>query len=362
MIIDAHQDIAYNILAHRRDYTRPVAETRALEGPREYDVATLGLPDALAGGVGVVFGTLYVAPADSGLAQKGRCYGTADEARELALEQLAVYRGLARHPQVRLVETRADLAAVRASWDRGEPVQGIVLLMEGADPIRTPAETAEWYAAGVRLVGPAWKRTRYCGGTGEPGPLTAEGRALMGELRRAGIALDVSHMAEASFWEALDLFDGPVVASHSNCRALVPLGRPDRHLSDPMIRALVERDAVIGVVLYNRFLDDDWAYERGKSALGLDSALRHIDHICQIAGDARHVAIGSDFDGGFGAEAIPRELDSVADLGRIGAALRATGLGAADVEAVLSGNWLRILERTLPEDASDKQRQDTQLC
>lgn len=349
MIIDAHQDIAYNILAHQRDYTRAVAETRALEGPRALDIATLGLPDALAGGVGLVFGTLYVSPHGTGTTPAERCYRDAEQARALALEQLALYRELAHHPQIRLVESRADLAAVRTAWERGAPVQGIVVLMEGADPIRTPAEAAEWHAAGVRLVGPAWQRTRYCGGTGAPGPLTPEGRALMGELRRAGLTLDVSHMAEASFWEALELFDGPLVASHSNCRALVPRGRPDRHLSDAMIRALVERDAVIGVVLYNRFLDDDWTYEQGKAALGLDRVLRHIDHICQIAGDAAHVAIGSDFDGGFGAEGIPRELDSVADLPRIGAALRDAGFSAADTQAVLADNWLRILERTLPD-------------
>ncbi len=348
MIIDAHQDIAYTMVALGRDYTRSVAQTRALEGPRPRDIATLGLPDALRGGVGLVFGTLFVEPADSTLEPGARGYRTAEEAHAMAQEQLAVYRRLAEHPQITLVQTSADLAAVRAARERGQPHQGIVVLMEGADPIRTPEEAAAWHAAGVRLVGPAWRRTRYSGGTGAPGPLTPAGRALMRELRRAGLALDVSHMAEASFWEALELFDGPVVASHANCRALVPDRVPDRHLSDAMIRALVARDAVIGVVLFNRFLDDAWDYAGGKETLGLDAVVRHIDHICQIAGDARHVAIGSDFDGGFGSEAIPRELDSVADLPRVGEALLRAGWREQDVRALLGDNWLRALGAILP--------------
>ncbi|GAB4189343.1 MAG: membrane dipeptidase [Roseiflexaceae bacterium] len=348
MIIDAHQDIAYNMVALGRDYTRPVAQTRALEGPRTRDIATLGLPDALSGGVGLVFATLFVEPAGTTLGPASRGYRTPDEAHTQAQEQLAVYRRLAEHPQVTLVQNRADLAAVQAAWAGGEPQQGIVVLMEGADPIRTPEEASAWQAAGVRLIGPAWRRTRYSGGTAAPGPLTPAGRELMRELRRAGLALDVSHMAEASFWEALELFDGPVVATHANCRALVPERLPDRHLSDEMIRALVTRDAVIGVVLFNRFLDDGWDYGSSKDALGLDAVVRHIDHICQIAGNAHHVAIGSDFDGGFGSEAIPRELDSVADLPRVGEALLRAGWREQEVQALLSGNWLRALQTILP--------------
>lgn len=348
MIIDAHQDIAYNVLTFGRDYTRSVAQTREIEGPRVRDIATLGLPDALRGDVGLVFGTLFVEPADSILEPGTKGYSTPDEAHAMAQKQLAVYQRLAEHPHITLVQTRADLAALQAARARGEPRQGIVMLMEGADPIRTPAQASDWHAAGVRLVGPAWRRTRYSGGTGAPGPLTPAGRELMRELRRAGLALDVSHLAEASFWEALELFDGPVVASHANCRALVPNRLPDRHLSDEMIRALVARDAVIGVVLFNRFLDDTWDGAGGKETLGLDAAVRHIDHICQIAGNARHVAIGSDFDGGFGSEAIPRELDTVADLPRIGEALLRAGWREGDVRALLGDNWLRMLDAILP--------------
>jgi membrane dipeptidase len=156
-------------------------------------------------------------------------------------------------------------------------------------------------------------------------------------------------MAEESFWQAIDLFDGPVIASHSNCRALVSESRADRHLSDAMIRALLGRGAVIGMALYNAFLAAEYVGGDAKERYGLDRLLRHIDHICQIAGDARHVAIGSDLDGGLGREQIPRELDSAADMPRIADALSAGGYADADVAAIMGDSWLRFLEAALPE-------------
>lgn len=348
-IVDAHQDIAFNVVNHGRDFRRPVAETRAAEGDRSADIATLGLPDAVEGGVGLVFGTLYVAPASAQHLAGEKVYNDAEQAHRQAREQLEVYRDLAGDPQIPLVLTRRDLRALRDGSARGERRLGIVVLMEGADPIREPAEAGEWHAEGVRIVGPAWGATRYSGGTGAPGPLTKDGRALMREMSRAGLALDVSHMAERSFWEAMDLFEGPVLASHSNCRALVPGPRDDRHLSNAMLKALIERGGVVGTVLFNRFLDAGWSPAAGKGAVSIESAVRHIDHVCQLAGSARHAAIGSDLDGGFGCEAIPREIDSVADLRRIGEALGAAGFADADIEAIMGGNWLRLLESVLPD-------------
>ena len=354
IIVDAHQDIAFNAFAYGRDYRDSVAGTRAREGVRERNNATVGLPDALAAGVGVVFGTLFVLPHTDKRISSTYLYHTQDEAHAQAREQLAFYRQLAcADRRVQIIETRSNLAALQESWNSGAPQQGIVVLMENADPVRTLDEVAEWYDLGVRLIGPAWTANRYTGGTGTPGPLTADGRALLREMERVGMVLDVSHMAEEAFWQAMDMFGGTVVATHANCRVFVPGERSDRQLSDAMIKALVERDAVIGVVLYNRFLDGGWTLERGKEALGLDTVVRHIDHICQIAGDARHAGIGSDFDGGFGREAIPRELDSVADLPRLTEALHHAGFAASDVEQIMGENWLWLLERTLPECVGD---------
>ena len=221
---------------------------------------------------------------------------------------------------------------------------GMLLLMENADPISKPTELYEWVNGGLRIVGPAWRGSRYAGGTGEPGPLTALGRGLLGEMQRLGVILDISHLAEESFWQALDLFTGPVIASHANCRVFTPT---DRHLSDEMIRALIARDAVIGTVLANKFLDPAWA---PGAPLPLNVVIRHIDHICELAGDATHCALGSDFDGGFGAESTPDGFDSVADLSKIADTLSAHGYTSADIESIMGGAWLRLLRRSLPAE------------
>jgi membrane dipeptidase len=352
MYVDGHLDIAYNVVSAGRDFTRSVAATRQIEQPpsEAMGTCTVALPDLLGGAVGVVFGTLFTLPASamSSDLPRERVYRTADEAHAQALEQLEVYRELAGRPEVRLIERRADLAAQRVAWQRGERQLGIVVLMENGDPIREPGEAAWWAEQGVRIVGPAWQATRYCGGTKAPGPLTALGRALMPELERAGLVLDVSHMAEESFWQALDLFGGTLIASHSNCRALAPERSADRHLSDAMIKALLERDAVIGAVLFNGFIAAEYQKDDPKAGYPLARLVRHIDHICQIAGDARHCAIGSDLDGGLGREHIPAELDSCADLARLAEALIAAGYSQADVDLIMGGNWIRMLESVLP--------------
>jgi membrane dipeptidase len=178
-----------------------------------------------------------------------------------------------------------------------------------------------------------------------PGPLTDAGRELMGQLDKSRLILDVSHMSDESFFEALKLFHGKVIASHSNCRALVPT---DRQLSDEMIHALISRNSVIGSVFYNQFLLKDWKTGMAKSQVTLNHVVQHIQHICSIAGDSLHVAIGSDLDGGFGVENIPMEIDTVTDLGKLASALSDGGFSEADIEAVMNRNWLRILKETLP--------------
>jgi membrane dipeptidase len=352
LYVDGHLDIAYNVIAAGRDVTRTVAEIRAAEGAPlpSMGSCTVSLPDLAIGGVGLVFGTLFTLPAAalSTDLPAEQSYRSAEEAHAQALAQLAIYRGLVEAGWLRLIGSRADLTEHRVAWEAGDRTVGMVLLMENGDPIREPAEASWWRGQGVRIVGPAWQATRYCGGTRAPGPLTDLGRALMPKLSRAGLILDISHMAEESFWQSLDLFGGPVIASHSNCRALVAESRADRHLSDAMARAVIERGGVIGMVLYNAFLAAEYVKDDPKELYGLDRLLRHIDHVCQIAGDARHVAIGSDLDGGLGREQIPRELDSVADMPRIAEALSVAGYTDADVAAIMGENWLRLLDQSLP--------------
>ena len=354
IIVDAHEDIAFNWLAGGRDWRHSALATRRAEAGQEdkrrAGLASTGLPDSLAGRVGLICATLFTAPRSRHASGPwdSLSYSDAREAYALASSQLDYYERLAdEHGQISLVHNLAQLDAVLATWDDGAPEQerqvGLVLLMENADPIIEPEQFEEWYERGVRIVGPAWTASRYCGGTGQPGPLTDEGRALLEIMAEYGALLDLSHMAEEACREALDRYEGPIFASHSNPRRFCDT---DRHLEDDMLRQLAERGGVAGVVLFNRFLSNSWS---GPPRLPLDVVLQVIDHVCQLTGSAAHVGIGSDLDGGFGAESAPLGIETVADLSAIGVGLAARGYGQDDIAAILGGNMLRQLRGTLPE-------------
>ncbi|MFQ5410217.1 MAG: dipeptidase [Anaerolineales bacterium] len=356
-IVDAHEDIAWNALTFRRDYNGSALAIRSAEArteiPRQNGLAMLGRPEWLLGRVGVVFGTLFVAPCRSSLgAWDTQCYRDAAEAHKLAQAQLDYYHRLADEEELfTIIRTTADLDAVIQSWDSDDLALrriGIVVLMEGADPISEPAEAEYWFEQGVRLIGPAWTGTRYSGGTGQPGPLTPLGHELLDVMADLGVVLDLSHLSEESFDQALDRFEGVAIASHANPRRMADLKYPERALTDAQIRALAARDGVIGVVPFNRFLRTLWTATDGKQAVTVQRVADAIDHIFQVTGSSAHAGIGSDFDGGFGAESTPAEIDTVADLQTIAGALHARGYAADDVERVMSANWLRVLREGLP--------------
>ncbi|GAB4515754.1 MAG: membrane dipeptidase [Anaerolineae bacterium] len=353
-IVDAHQDIAYNAVCFGRDYRLSALRKRQLEAntdiPARNGFATTGLPESIAGRVALVFATLFVAPHSKRPAPwSAVMYQSPREAYQLALAQMDYYNRLADNDnRIRLVRTAPELDAVLATWEQGKPLaertQGLVILMENADPILEAPQFEEWYERGVRIVGPAWRGTRYTGGTGEPGPLTPEGRDLLETMSSYGVVLDLSHMAEEAYFEALDLYQGPIIASHSNPRKFV---NTDRHLSDEMILRLAERGGVMGVAVYNHFLSQTWTRTDTKRALPLQAVVDVIDHVCQLTGNAAHVGIGTDFDGGFGAESVPNEIDTVADLWQLGPALRERGFAENDIEAILGGNMVRKLRECL---------------
>lgn len=355
IVVDAHEDLAWNARSFGRDYTRSAWEIREQEAGTEIPAINgrcmLGLPEWLAGRVAVIFGTIFVMPQRHARSPLERTYRTPEEAHAEGMAQMDYYERLAETcERFVLVHTRRDLEAVLETWKEPLPEPdprriGIVRLMEGADPIRRPEEVAIWYERGLRILGLAWGATRYAGGTGEPGPLTDEGRRLLRAMHDLNMILDLSHMAERAFFEALERYEGPLIASHSNPRALVP---GDRQLSDPMIRALAERDGVIGIVLSNRMLKKGWTRGDPREKVTVWDVVRAIDYVCQRVGDARHVGIGSDLDGGFGAEGAPAGIETVADLVKIADALREAGFSPADVEAIMGGNWLRVLRQGLP--------------
>jgi membrane dipeptidase len=345
LIIDAHEDLAFNAQSHGRDLLKPAIERRKLEKiDNERGSATTSFPDLVDGNVRIVFGTLWVNPCSSQFAEKP-CYTNSEEAYLQAHTQLDYYRQLERQGVITIIKTRSQLEEIVSSKD---PKIGVVILMEGADPIKAPDETKEWFDSGLRIIGLAWGATKYCGGTKAPGPLTKEGHELLKEMDRTGFILDCSHFAEQSFFEALDDFEGPVIVSHANCRIYCPT---DRHLSDEMIKAVTGKNGgVIGTVLYNGFLDGNWKKGDPKSGVTLSQVVKNILHVCEVAGDKTHSGIGSDFDGGFGYESIPQELNTSADLYKIGDALKSQAkFSYNEVSDVLGGNLLRVLRSELPD-------------
>lgn len=349
-IVDAHEDIATNTVISGRDIRRSALETRRLEQgsavAQTDGLCMLGLPEWLAGRVALVVATIFAPPGNPQHPQPNT-YTTPQEAHRLGQAQLDYYHWLAGESEhVSLVTDGPSLSAAWQSWETDHPQVGIVVLMEGADPIQTPAEVEAWYARGVRLVGLAWRSgSAYAGGDGRPGPLTDEGRELLEAMAELGMVLDVSHLAEEAFDEVLDRYEGRIVATHANPRARVDT---PRQLSDRMIRRLAEREGVIGIVPFNAFLKAGWTKGDPKAAVTVATVAAAIDHVCQVVGDITCVGLGSDFDGGFGAESTPAEIDTVADLGRVGPALGELGYSTEQIEAVLGGNWLRVLQAALP--------------
>jgi len=327
MIFDAHLDLAYNAL-RGREVLRPAREqVTDAEG-----IPTVGLPDLRAGHVTRICATIFCEPKRGGPTG----YTTPAEAFEMATAQLDWYHAQFDAGEMKLIDSTSGGAS-----DSSRAIEAIILL-EGADPMRTPDDVAHFFARGVRVVGLAWKRTRYAGGTGEPGPLTPEGVELVRELDRVGMIHDASHLAEESFWQLLKLTDGPIVASHSNARALVPT---DRQLSDDMARAVASRGGIIGINFFDKFLVPPAEYGRRRATL--DDVVTHVRHFCNVIGSTRHVGLGTDMDGGLGREQIPVEIQTSADLPRVADALRANGFDDTDVQNIMGENWTRFFEQNL---------------
>ncbi|MBK5107642.1 MAG: membrane dipeptidase [Anaerolineales bacterium] len=358
IIVDSHQDLAWNMLTFGRDYTRSVEETRQLEAggqtPLRNGDTLLGWPEYQRGEVAVVFATLFAAPARHKLGEWEKLsYANTAQAHRIYSTQIDVYQQLVdeHHDKFQLVQSLQDLNTILAGWDNAaeqQPPVGLVILMEGAEGVREPAELETWWQRGVRLIGPAWAGTRFCGGTREPGPLTAEGFALLESMAEFGLTLDISHMDEQAVLQALDFYPGAMVATHSNPRALLKDTDLNRFLSDRVLQGLIERDGIIGIPPYNQFLTSEWDPRHGRDAVSLELVVDHLDYICQMAGDANHVGIGTDFDGGFGLQSVPGEIDTIADLQKLIPPLKKRGYTDNDTAAIMGENWLRQLKESLP--------------
>ncbi len=355
-LIDGHLDLSMNALEWNRDLTRPLAEVRRREKSKADKVdRTRGvctLPEMRRGHIGLCIATQIARYVADGNLLPG--WHAPEIAWAQTQGQLAWYRAMETSGQMVQIADRAALARHVALWEtrsvsEGDLPIGYILSLEGADSIVELSYLEKAYASGLRAIGPAhYGPGRYSPGTGAEGGLTAAGRELVKEMRRLGIVLDVTHLTDDAFWEALDLYDGPVWASHNNCRALVP---HQRQFSDEQLKELIRRDAVIGAAFDAWMMVSGWV--RGKTqphdtGVKIETSVDHMDHICQLAGTSRHCAIGSDLDGGYGTEQTALDLDSIADLQNLTAILARRGYSPADIAGIMHGNWLRIFSAALP--------------
>jgi membrane dipeptidase len=352
LIFDCHLDLSMNAVEWNRDLTKTVAEVRQREEGKTDKVdrghSTVTLAEMRRGRVGLCVATLiarYVAPDN-----KLPGWHSPEIAWSLTQGQLAWYRAMEEMGEmVQIIDAvglRRHLDLWKSYRDNPPPTApiGYILSLEGADSIRTPAHLKVAYEQGLRALGPAhYGPGRYAQGTHATGGLTPLGRQLLQEMQRLNIILDATHLCDDSFFEALDLFGGPVWASHSNCRALVP---DDRQFTDEQLKLLISRGAVIGAPLDAWMMVPGWI--RGtttpeEAGVRLSHMLDHMDHICQLAGNTDHIAIGTDLDGGYGTEQTPLDLETIADLQRLPGMLAERGYSDADIEKVMHGNWVRFL-------------------
>jgi len=351
-VIDAHLDLSMNALEWNRDLTRPLAEINkreeGLTDKPDRAKAVVTLPELRKGNIGLVVATQigrYVAP-DNPLPG----WHSPEQAWAQTQGQIAWYKAMEDAGEMVRVNDLASLEKHLQLWSDGAPAEkkpvGYVLSLEGADSIVTVKHLERAYNYGLRAVGPAhYGPGRYAQGTDATGYMGPKGHELLKEMERLNIILDATHLCDDSFWEALDHFNGHVWASHNNCRALV---NHNRQFSDEMIKVLIDRGAVIGAALDAWMMVPGWV--RGVSTpkgmnCNMEVMVDHIDHICQIAGNALYVGMGTDLDGAFGREQCPYDLETIADLQKVPDLLKKRGYTEEDIQNIMHGNWLRFLRK-----------------
>jgi membrane dipeptidase len=364
-LIDAHLDLAWNALSFDRDLTESVEainfQEREMTDHPARGHSTVALPEMRRANMAVCLATLLaharpdLRPSE-GHKRTSLEFRSPTAASAIAHGQLAYYRLLEKVGELLMLRSVEELDA---HWGRrvsdatainqlSQPI-GYILAMEGADAIVSPADTQAWFELGLRVVGPVhYGHNQYALGTGESGRLTDAGVALLGEMQRLGVILDATHLSDPSFFQALEVFDGPVIASHQNCRIVTP---GERQFSDEQLQMLIERDAVIGASFDNWMIVPGWKTgTTPRSEATLAKIADHVDHICQLAGSHRHVAIGTDLDGGYGSEQSPIEVETIADVQEFAAVLEARGYTSSDIDDIFYGNWLRFFREHLPRN------------
>nr|WP_295872360.1 membrane dipeptidase [uncultured Chitinophaga sp.] len=350
--IDAHLDLSMNALEWNRDLRQPVTAIRkreaGLQDKPDRERGVVAFPELRKGNIGLVVATQigrYVAP-DNPLPG----WHSPEQAWAQTQGQLAWYKAMEDAGEMIMIKDLPSLEQHIALWNDGTPNDskpvGYILSLEGADSLVTIDHLHRAYQNGLRAVGPAhYGPGRYANGTDATGHLNEQGRQLIREMERLNMILDATHLCDDAFWDAMDIFNGAVWASHNNCRALV---NHNRQFSDDMIKILIQKGAVIGGALDAWMMVPGWVRTQSTPEgmqCNLEKLIDHMDHICQIAGNTLHVGIGTDLDGAFGKEQCPYDLETIADLQKLPDMLSKRGYKAADIENIMHGNWLRFLRK-----------------
>ncbi len=324
--IDGHLDLAYIAMS--------VGDIRTDASDRSR--RCVSLPALVRGNVRVVAATIFV---ERGSEAASTPWGYRDEndwqgANRAAELQMAYYEQLESEGLVRIVRTRSDL---HDQSDRARPK--LIILMEGADPIRDASDAARWHARGVRMVGLTWALgSRFAGGNQSGGALTSAGRELVAALDALHIVHDASHLSDVAFDDLLSATSRPIVASHSNARAL--MAHNERHITDDKVREIARRGGVVGLNLYGRFLAND------RPAL-LEDAINHVQHITDVAQSHNVCVLGSDLDGGFLPELAPAQVRGCDCSHALTDALAGRGWNNQACENFAGKNWMRVFDRAL---------------
>ncbi|MCY2949742.1 MAG: membrane dipeptidase [Planctomycetota bacterium] len=369
LIFDVHLDLAMNALEWNRDLRWPLEKIRRWESSMKDRVDrgnnSVCFPEMRRGNIGLCVATQI--GRYSPYFHKLPGWNSPEQAWAQTQGQLAWYRAMEEAGEMVQIRNRAQLDQHLALWlnwsvaselpvgasslplminnrPRKQLPIGYILSLEGADSMITLKHLERSYADGLRAIGPAhYGPGRYAHGTDAEGPLTPQGRELLKEMQKLGMILDATHLCDEGFWDAMDHFDGPVWASHQNCRALAPW---NRQFADDQIKAVIERGGVLGMAFDAIMMVPGWVHLRSKPSdfqLRIERICDHIDHICQLAGNAKHVGIGTDLDGGFGTEQMPMDMDSIADLQSLPVLLAKRGYSLEDIEGIMWRNFVEFL-------------------
>lgn len=350
LIFDAHLDLAFNAVDWNRNLELSIAEIRAAEAAMTElgrGTGTVSLPEMRRGHVGICLATMFarlrqMAPSPYGCATPEACYA-------VGIGHQAFYRAMERRGSMRSIKTRGDLDSHLADWNANSQAAplGYLLSMECADMVLDADHIFEWYERGLRAIGLThYGVNRYGGGTNADVGLNQDAKALLKNIEQLKLPLDLTHLSDPAFDDAIEWFGGRVLASHQNARKFANW---QRQFTDAQIKAVIDRDGVLGMSMDVIMMQEGFVRGVTKPEVTLERVADNIDHICQLAGSARNIGIGTDLDGGYGTEQTPADLNTIADLQRLPEILTGRGYSDAEIQGVMHGNWIRFFRETLPE-------------